>query len=63
MSERIRSVFTYIGLFVALLIILAIISPNQFQILVDAFSQTGELIVVLLVIAVIVYILRRAREI
>ena len=62
MSESIRSIFISIVVFVAALIVLAIISPTQFQILADAFSESGELILVLVVIAVIVFILKMVRE-
>lgn len=63
MSESRRSVITYILVFFLLLFALAIISPPQFQMIIDLFSQSGELILVLLAIAIIAYILKRTEEI
>lgn len=63
MSERIRSLLTYIFVIFLLLAFLAIISPTQFQILIDLFSQSGELILVLIVIAIIVLLFKKFEEI
>jgi putative effector of murein hydrolase LrgA (UPF0299 family) len=62
LSERIRSFFTYMAVFFVLLVALAIISPSQFEALSDILSQSMQLILVLIVIAVIVYALRRVER-
>lgn len=43
LSRTIRSLATYVVVFLLLLLTLAVISPNQFQALIDAFSQLQNL--------------------
>lgn len=62
MSERTRSFFTYLIVIFILLMALAVISPDQFNIIADAFSQTGDLFLVLAFIAIVVFIFRRIEE-
>jgi putative effector of murein hydrolase LrgA (UPF0299 family) len=50
------------AVFFVLLVALAIISPSQFEALSDILSQSMQLILVLIVIAVIVYALRRVER-
>ncbi len=59
MSERIRSLVTYFAVFIILLFTLALISPNQFEAIIDIFSQSGDLFLVLVVIAFVVYLLKK----
>lgn len=63
MSERIRSFFTYIIVLFILLAALAIISPTQFQNVVDLFSGISDLFLVLLVIAIFVLFLKKIERI
>ena len=63
LSEKVRSLFNFLIVFIFLIAVLAVVSPEQFEALREAFSQIGDLLVVLLVIAVIVFVLRKVEEI
>ncbi|MHC3130027.1 MAG: hypothetical protein IBV52_08150 [Candidatus Bathyarchaeota archaeon] len=62
MSERIRSLFTYLIVFFMLMIALAIISPSQFKIITDLLSESGSLLSVLLFIAFLILVLKRTER-
>jgi len=60
--EKIRSLFIYLLAFFFLMLILAIIDPSQFQIIADLFSESTRLLSVLFVIAILIFILKKAER-
>ena len=63
MATRLQSLLNFILVFVILMFTLSIISPSQFRIVVNIISQSINLVLVVLVIAVVAYILRKMERI
>jgi hypothetical protein len=63
MATKLQSLLNFILVFIILIAVLAIISPSQFMVLMDIISQSRDLIIVVLVIAVVAYILRKVERI
>jgi len=63
MPTKLQSLLNFIIAFLILLVVLVIISPSQFAEVVDIISKSGDLILVVLVIAVVAYILRKVERI
>jgi hypothetical protein len=62
MVNRSRPLVTYIAVFVIMFVALSIISPDQFQAIVNVFTQNVQLFVLLLFIAIVFVLLRRGKR-
>lgn len=63
MATKLQSLLNFILVFVILIIALSIINPSQFKVVVDIISQSYNLIIVVLIIAVVAYILKKIERI
>jgi hypothetical protein len=63
MATRLQSILNFIFVFVILLFILAIMSPSQFNSLVRILSDSTNLILIVVLIALVALILRKAERI
>ena len=60
--EEIKRFLIYLFVFLVFMIALSIISPSQASELISIFQESGEVFLVLLLIAFVIYILRRTER-